>query len=52
MGKVNANNVRQQPVEEICHSKSTGILSHHITFDIANRYSTETKTLYHYNMEK
>ena len=33
--KVHLNNVRQQPVE-ISHSESKGILSHHITFDIAN----------------
>ena len=52
MPKVNANIVRQQPVEEKNHSKSIGILSHHITFDITNKYSKWNKTLYHYIMKK
>ena len=36
--KVHLKNVRQQPVEEISHSESKGILSHHVTFDIADFY--------------
>ena len=52
MQKVQFNNINQEPVEEKNHTKSIGILSHHILFDIANRYSIGLKTLYYYNMEK
>ena len=52
MQKVNENNVRHQQVEEICHSKNTGILSHHIAFEIANNYSIDLNTLKYYKMKK
>ena len=50
--KVHLNNVRQQPVEEICHNESTGILSHHIIFDIANFHLISYKTLNSWFYEK
>ena len=50
--KVQFNNINQEPVEDKNHSESIGILSHHVSFDIANRYSIGSKILYYYNMEK
>ena len=38
-----SDNVRQQLVEEILHCKSKGILSHYVTFDIANIYPINKK---------
>ena len=38
------NNVLLESVEEKNHCKAMGILSHHTPFDIANSYSSETKT--------
>ena len=51
MPGVLSNNVHQEPVEEKNHSKSIGILSHHIPFDIANSYPKWNKSLKCYNLE-
>ena len=52
MPGVLSNNVHQEPVEQKNHSKSIGILSHHVPFDIANSYPEQNKSLKHYNLEK